>query len=614
MTSLRTLFALNFAAATVVPLLALALFLLQDQELAGRQSLDRELWLGVSMARQMFASQPEARVQSELARLHPNEGLRLTVIGANGRVLGDNESDPTLMENHLDRAEVRQALAEGVGRAERLSPTLGVRMRYLAVSTGTGSGARVYRAAVSMTQVQSQVRRTQFTLLAAIVGVALISLFAAARLSRQIVAPVEALSEAARRFSGGDSNAHVIPDGPTAMHRLGVTFNMMVERLSSQVRRLDEAQGYLEAVIRHMPDGLLVIDSRRVITRANVAAEALLRLTGDRILGRPVLAVLMHYGLDAEIRRVLEGSRTGGGGDIQGLAVELRTPDGKRLRAAVGPLFIGPQPSGVVVILQDVSELRRADEMRRDFVANVSHELRTPVAAIRALMETLLLRSERRPELLRDYGPRIVGECERIDRLVQDLLLLAQTESGHLRLQPESLDPRQAAEEVVRQVEPVAASSGTRLELESFAPDPVAADRFALGQCVRNLVDNAVRYAAGGTVRLGSRVEGEHVVLYVADDGPGIPAEDQPRIFERFYRVDKARSREDGGSGLGLSIVRHLAETQGGRTWVESQLGSGTTFYLQFPKCAPPDVSPGLPPADHEGEGGMPPDPQAPAV
>jgi two-component system phosphate regulon sensor histidine kinase PhoR len=236
--------------------------------------------------------------------------------------------------------------------------------------------------------------------------------------------------------------------------------------------------------------------------------------------------------------------------------------------------------------LQDVSELRRVDDMRRDFVANVSHELRTPVAAIRALAETLQLRGARRPELIGEYTPRMVTECERIDRLVSDLLLLAQTEAGHLNLHPEPLDTRDLAGDVASQVEPLAEAAGATVQLETFSETLVLADRFAAGQCVRNLVDNALRYAAGA-VRVGSYDQDGQVVLYVRDDGPGIPPEDLPRIFERFYRVDKARARDNspvsGGSGLGLSIVRHLTELQGGRAWVDSRPGVGSTFCVAFP-------------------------------
>ncbi|MCC2667881.1 MAG: multi-sensor signal transduction histidine kinase [Armatimonadetes bacterium] len=578
--SFRTLFLWYVAAAALVPLLALGLFLVQGQETAGRAALDRELFFEASVARQLLDGRPPAEVRQRL--LHPDSHLpvRLTILTLEGEVVADSSADPRQMENHLRRPEVQQALRLGTGVAERHSDTVNDQMRYLAIVQMEDPKARIYRAAVPLTMLRNQIRQTQWTIGAA-VGVALLFALAAAnRLARQVVGPVEALSTGAQRFSEGEPNPRVLPDGPDALYRLGLTFNTMVDRIESQVHSLAEAQGYLDAVIRQMPEGLLVLDGAGLVTRANPAAERLLELSAARILGRPILGVLLSYPLDTEVRRVLSGAATG--------AVDVATTNRRSLRVSVGALSIQGELSGAVVLLQDISELRRADEMRRDFVANVSHELRTPIAAIRALVETLILRGDRRPELLGQYGPRIVDECERIDQLVNDLLLLAQTESGQLHLDPVTLDPAEVADEVLRLVQ-LANEGGPALCLDRFEGGAVYADRSSLSQCLRNLVDNAVRYAPDGTVRLGSRREGDQVVLYVADEGPGIPAEDLPRIFERFYRVDKARSREVGGSGLGLSIVRHLIEAQGGRAWAESREDAGTTFYLSLPAAGAGD-------------------------
>lgn len=577
MTSFRALLLRNVLLATVLPLVGLVAFLMRDQALHGRDRLDDSLRVTVSLVSTLLEDQPDGVLQEKLEKLDRDLGVRLTIVRPNGEVLGDTESQPGRMENHLRRPEVQRALQLGIGTAERSSPTLGIPMRYLAISRQHGDEQRIYRAAVPVSSIQEQIRRTQLTVLFGVLVVVVILLYLTSRLDRQIVTPIDALSAAAARFSAGDPNAHVLPDGPEVVRRLGKTFNEMVERLNTHVRRLDNTQGHLDAVIRQMPEGLLVLDSRGTITRANEAAEAFLGLASDRIVGRRVLAVVLNYSLDREVSSVLEGGRGG--------SVEVRAGNNRVLRVAVGPLAVKGEPAGAVVILQDVTELRRTDDMRRDFVANVSHELRTPVAAIRALAETLQLRSAKRPELAAEYLPRIVTECGRVECLVADLLLLAQTEAGQLRLQLEALDPKEVAQDIVRLVEPVAQETHTRLVLEEFASGGVIADRFALEQCIRNLADNAVRYASGGTVRISSRIEGSQVVICVADNGPGIPEEDLPRIFERFYRVDKARSREVGGSGLGLSIVRHLTEAQGGRAWVESTLGQGSTFYLAFPRC-----------------------------
>lgn len=584
MKSFRALLLRNTATAILIPLVGLTAFLWRDQEVAGRKVLDRELRLGITAAQQLHGGSGSA-FQSATRRLDSALGLRLTVIEADGTVVADGEGDPARMENHLARPEVQEALRSGMGTAERFSVSVGKDMRYLALADRSAPQVRIFRAAVPLEPVRQQVLRTQLTLLTVMAAVLVLALLVSSRLSRQLVQPVEALVDAASRLSAGQTQVYVAPEGPAALQRLAATFNSMVDRLNSQVRSLDESQAYLEAVIRQMPEGLLVLDPRGVVTRVNPAAERLLGQGQERLVGRPLLSALMSYPLDTEVRRMLREAEAGRL-DPGTTTVDVQSPEKLSLRVAVGPFYIGGEPhrlAGAVLILQDLTELRRADDMRRDFVANVSHELRTPVAAIRALVETLMLRGERRPELIGQYAPRIVNECERIDRLVQDLMLLAQTEAGHLQLQPESLDTREVAEEVLRQVEPVAAASETRIELIEFAADPVWADRFALSQCLRNLVDNAVRYAAGGLIRVGSQQSDGEVVLSVTDNGPGIPADALGRVFERFYRVDRHRSREDGGSGLGLSIVRHLTEAQEGRVWVESRVGYGSTFYLALP-------------------------------
>ncbi len=575
MKSLRTLFLTIAVVGVLLPQLVLGVWLSQSQESFARETLDRSLLLTVTMVARTLGPYANPDLQRRIEALGERQSVRLTVIDSEGRVLADSEADPGRMESHANRPEVQGALTLGQGKDERMSQAVGEPMRYIAVAEGTGASRRIFRAAAPVAQIEQQTRRTQTNILAGAAALLALSVLLLARLSRYVLRPLRAINDATTRFTAGEPAVRVLPDGPVELHRLGSSYNAMVERFNSQLRRLDEAQGNVDAILGQMPEGLLVLDGRGMITRANPAAAVLVGMSVERILHRPLLAVLLSYTLDHEVTRALEGDATS--------AVDVRLPEGRSLRVTLGPLRVSGQRRGAVVLLQDLTELRRTDEMRRDFVANVSHELRTPVASIRAMVETLMLRSAKRPELLAEYGPRIVTECERVDDLVRDLMLLAETEAGQLSVQPEPLQPKDVAEEVVRQVAPLAAEAETQLVLEEFAPGKILADRYALSQCIRNLVDNAVRYAPGGAVRVGGRLQEGQMVLYIADNGPGIPSEDLPRIFERFYRVDKARSRERGGSGLGLSIVRHLAELQGGRSWVESQEGKGSTFYLSFP-------------------------------
>lgn len=587
MHSLRALLVRAVLTAAALPLLLLALYLLPQQQRAERQALDRLLLVVARTAATALAEAPPERAPALLLRLATEAAsadppVHLEALDGAGRPAADGhfpaEPPPVLAP------EVAAALATGTGFAHRTPPG-GPPRQYVAVRLPGEGALRVVRASSAEAPAAVAGRRLQVALALTLLAVLVLSLAFAALLGRQVAGPVESLARAAARFAAGEQGVAVQPAGPVALRRLGESFNAMVARLERQVRSLDEAQGYLDAVIGQMPEGLLVFDATGAITRANAAAEQLLGQPAERIVGRKAVALLMDYSLEREIFQVLrEGARRPGGA-----AVEARTAEGRVLRVSVGPLRVAGDPAGAVAILQDVSEMRRVEQMRRDFVANVSHELRTPVAAIRALAETLQLRGARRPELSAEYGPRIVAECDRMERLVSDLLLLAQTESGHLPLDLRSLDVARLAAEVVNQVEPLAAATGTCLELNMAPVPPVRADAFAAGQCLRNLVDNALRHAPGGTVTVSACHDAAagQVVLSVRDDGPGIPQEELPRIFERFYRVDRARARAEGllggGSGLGLSIVRHLAEAQGGRAWVESRYGEGSTFYVALP-------------------------------
>jgi two-component system phosphate regulon sensor histidine kinase PhoR len=356
------------------------------------------------------------------------------------------------------------------------------------------------------------------------------------------------------------------------------------------------ADAQWDSVLRQLPEGILLLDSDGRVTRVNLVVARLTGCPEERIVGRPLLATILSYPLDQEVRKVLAG---GPGG-----TVEIRLSSGKSIRAAIAPIEgewsddrgDGPAPSagGAAVYLQDITLFRQIDAVRRDFVANVSHELRTPVSAIRSFAETLMLRAEKRPELIQQYGSRIVVECERLDTLVRDLLLLAEAESRARPLNIRRLPCAEIISSVISQFEPLVAGSSAALVAEAERGLTVPADGFCLERCLANLAENAIRHAPGSDVRIGCGRKGEEIRFWVSDNGPGIPEEDVGRVFERFFRVDRARGREGGGgSGLGLSIVRHLAELQGGRAWAESRPGEGATFYLAFPAIPTLDVADG---------------------
>ena len=537
----------------------------------------------LALLRELGAASPVTTLPASVQRASYGTGLQLAVLHEDGNVLAAADLPTPDADRLSAHPEVRAALRSG----REGEPAFAGRAAALAI--GSPRRRRVYWAAVPPTTAALPWLGPAGCLVLALA----LGYWLAQRLSRRWLGPLEALATAAEQIAAGAPRTTMRTWDDEPMRRLASALGDLAGQSHSHQSRAAEQQQFLDAVVRQIPEGLLVVEDRGIVTRASAAAEKLLGLPADRLVGRPLLASLFSYSVDEQVRRVLAGQPGGG--------VELVTRGGRSLQVAVAPLRVGTAAPGAVLLLQDVTEARRVDAMRRDFVANVSHELRTPVAAIRALVETLILRGARRPELLADYAPRVVEECERVDRLVQDLLLLAETEAGAVHLQPVPLDAREVAEDILALVGNLAGPAGVRLVQDSFPEEPVLADRRALEQCLRNLMENAVRYAGEGEVRVGGRREGEHILLWVADQGPGIPPEALPRIFERFYRVDPARERTEGktiGSGLGLAIVRHLAEAQGGRVWAESVLGQGSTFFLSLPTGSIPPESPA---AHHSG-------------
>lgn len=337
----------------------------------------------------------------------------------------------------------------------------------------------------------------------------------------------------------------------------------------------------LRAVLDGIPSGVLVVGLNRRVELASAQVEALLGI--QRAEGRPYADILSHPRLAAAVERSLQGDA------VEPFEFEHRAGDRTRtLLISVSPLPVGQgraRQAGAVVVLHDVTELRRLERSRRDLVANVSHELRTPVAAILGFAETLAA-GEAEGEDARRFLQLMRREAERVARLVEDLLRLARLESPEFTVRRQPLDAGELARAVAERFAPEAARRGQRLELEvPDAPVRLDADPELLQQALANLVDNAVSYTQdGGWIRIEVVDRGDEVEIRVRDDGPGIAPEHQPRLFERFYRIDDARGRRRGGTGLGLAIVKHVALAHGGAVGVESRPGAGALFWIRLPR------------------------------
>ncbi len=416
--------------------------------------------------------------------------------------------------------------------------------------------------------------------LAAASLVFVVSIAAVLVLVRGITHPLGELADVARRLSQGNWGSRVKHPAADELGDLACSLNNLSARIRKTVGDLEESRGQLEAVLTHMGSGVLLVDDGGCIVMVNPVAEEILGIRQEEVRGRSQVEVVRNYSLSQLISEVLGEWRP------QRREISLIYPEERILEATAAPVCgEGRERRGVLVVLYDITEIRRLERVRAEFVANVSHELKTPVTSIKGFAETLLEGALYNHRAAEEFVSIINEEAERLSRLIQDLLELSRIESREVKPQPENLDLTVEIKEIVDRLQPRFRKKG--LELSTGLPPEavyVRADRDHLEQILSNLLDNALKYTPeGGRVTVGLLPGEIEVIVVVEDTGIGIPAEDLPRIFERFYRVDKARSRKLGGTGLGLAIVKHLVNANGGRVWVESEPGRGSRFYFSLP-------------------------------
>lgn len=540
-------------------------------EISLRRDIDASLARSLeSEARIVAAALPADSTEwgRAVRRLAGSGGHRITLIDTSGRVRADNEvPDSTLrfVENHRERPEVRAAFDGAEGRATRRSVTVGVDLLYVAVRGGPG----VVRVSAPYAPVEDTLARARRAVLWAALLALLVGSVAAFLASRSIVAPLRGIATAARAIADGrppSLPASEIPEVSALVRAL----REMHQELDARFTALRAERARISAVVEAMVEGVIATDIRGGVALANGAARTLLGYgPGDRL---PDIDALFRAKAAREV--VSEVRR---GESVTGREIEL---EDRTLLASARPLSQG----GAVLVLHDLTEVRRLQVMRRDFVANVSHELKTPLTSISGYAETLLA-DHPDEETAERFLKVIASNARRMQRLVDGLLDLSRVESGHWHPSPERLDLGAMAREAWDGLGDRVAERRGALQVE-VAPDAatVTTDADALRQVLTNFLDNALRYSpAGAPVVVTAARDGYGVRLSVRDEGPGIPAEHLPRIFERFYRADPSRSREEGGTGLGLAIVKHLVEAQGGRVWAESRVGEGTTVNAWLP-------------------------------
>jgi two-component system phosphate regulon sensor histidine kinase PhoR len=500
-------------------------------------------------------------LQPHVVALGEDINVRITVIRTDGVVLADSSRDPSTIENHADRPEVRAAVRGRVGVASRTSETVGAPFRYVALPARTGI---VVRVALPLAIVHDRLNRVRLIVALSAMGAALLGLAAVYAVARGLARPIRRMSESVAVMSGGELDVRVPAGGAAELALLADTLNRMSQRLQTSMQESREAGETRDLVLSAMEEGVLLVEPDDSVRYANRAAGELLGSEPSDVRSLPPPA-----------RRLVEQVRASGETSVAEL--EAGMPP-RILRSSAVPVSGGRR---VLVVVGDVTEARRLESMRRDFVANTSHELKTPVAAIQAAAETLRDAVRQDPRAAGRFAEQLHQDALRLSRIVADLLDLSRLEAELPSLAPVRLD--QLAAQEAERVREQAGRAGVTIEVRA-EPVRIQGSAEDLALLVRNLLDNAVRYSPdGGRVKVDVDSRDGKALLSVRDTGIGIPSRDLPRIFERFYRVDRARSRETGGTGLGLSIAKHVAEQHGGRIEVESELGRGSEFRVHLP-------------------------------
>ena len=599
-------FSLAFLALLVSVLLAVDFF----AERSFRSDYERSGFEQLASIAQMALARPPAWTAASAgnAETRPSlrewvskmaaSGARVTVITANGLVLADSQSDPQTMENHAGRPEIVDALAKGSGQSIRHSVTIKRDLLYYAVRQNiAGEPPIVLRFALPLANVEEVLAAFRKKLWAASFVILLVAGGISLLFSRSFTARVDRLKDFSRRVAEGDFRPLPRDGSGDALEALGLSLNRTAARLDRTIRTLVEERNLSSAILGSMVEGVAVVDGSEHLVFANQGFADILGLDVPPVPGSSLLEVVRQTELIEAVRQVLRGEPR--------VQSEIATGTLRQhyFATTVAAVQAG-DTSGAVVVLHDITELRKLERVRRDFVANVSHELRTPLTAIQGFAETLLAGAIDDAHNRTRFLEIILEHSRRLARLTEDLLMLSKMDAERLELEFRRISISQLMESCLETSQHRAREKNleVRLDTPSSLPD-VSGDRRRLAEVLQNLLDNAMQYTMpDGKITLSAEARSDEVIVTVSDTGIGIPRADQPRIFERFYRVDVARSREAGGTGLGLSIAKHLVEAHGGRLWVESELGQGSRFHFSVPLFSTPNE--GSEPRFEEGSRG----------
>ncbi len=585
----RTLFGQIFPAFLFITLLSIVLVTWYATSALGDFYRDRtreELILKADLVEARFTEalriNDYQQVDNLCKQIASKTPMRLTVILPTGRVVGDSEEDPAQMEDHADRPEIINALLNGQGSSVRFSDTLQRDMMYVAKSMkDQNMVAGVLRTSVSLDFISLELQTIHRKIMLVAFLSAILAGFLSLWVSRRISRPLATLQKGAERFSRGDLKHPLVVPNSQEIGALTESINKMASDLDDRIRTTVRQRNELEAVLGSMAEGILAIDAEQSVLNLNQAAAQILGVEMEGSRNKPLEEIIRNVEVHDLVQNTIRSEKP-----CETETIFRGNQDSViHLRAA--PLRDAKKENvGVLVVMNDLTHIRQLENMRRDFVANVSHELKTPITSIKGYVETLLDGAAENVEDLNKFLKIIRRQANRLHTIIDDLLVLSQIEEdgvkGQVVLHTEPLLP--ILQDAVDLCQAAAEEKNTRVHLSCDENIQARVVCNLLKEACVNLINNAIKYGdPGGEVCIEAVMEENEIVINVIDSGPGISEEHLPRIFERFYRVDKSRSRELGGTGLGLAIVKHIAQVHRGKVTVQSESGKGTVFSICLP-------------------------------
>lgn len=504
---------------------------------------------------------------------------RVTIIAADGSVVGESADDLQRMDNHLNRPEIQQAKLTGQGAHIRYSNTLGYNMLYAAVPIVRDGQIEGYvRLGYPISQVENALDQVLITIFWITLAATLIAVLLGFWIASRTTLPLRRLAEAVAQLANGGFTSRIVPTTSDEVGQLTKSFSDMADRINVQIGALESEREKTAAVLAEMNDGVVIVDTNGIIQLINPAAESMFAINRDLAVGNSIIEALRQHQI-VDLWRSSQNT-----GDVQAITLEM--PARKLYLQVLATSFGKALPGSTLLLFQNMTRMRRLETIRQDFISNISHELRTPLASLKALTETLQETALDDPPAARRFLQRMETEVDSLSLMVSELLELTRIESGRVPLKMAAVSPRVLIENSVERLSLQATRAGLTVTIDCPPDLPaVLADSTRLEQVIVNLLHNAIKFTpTDGEIFVKAEHQADKIVFSVRDNGIGIPHEDLDRIFERFYKADRARST--GGTGLGLAIARHMVEAHGGTIWAMSYEGQGSTFYFTVPVSA----------------------------